>query len=518
MPVSLLEMQEFRDLFVGDRNHFGVFIPDGTKESNGKVNGKAFMEHTFVTDEHYMKHLEGTKGLGLCPIYNGTDVVFSVIDVDDYSTAKDKERIVSTIYDNGMPLFPFLSKSGGLHIYSFFKGSVSAELAISLMDDYRRLFMLPIKTEIFPKQKRLGDKSYGSWINLPYFGAGSRQLLSSAMEPVPLKQGLAHISSTSRNYEDARLFFDRLPLNDAPPCLQCIHLARTTHARNNFLVSFAVYAKTKLGERFEEMVEDANTSLIEPIDNLEETVLRSARKKDYSYMCGDTPIHEICDKKCCQGREYGIGGNQVNDLSYGQLTQFLTDPPYYRWEINNTDLVFRDEAEIINQTRFRELALRSLGHLPFRIAEKRWVSIINTALGGMVRDAETMSKDLSEGGTLVAAIGEFLTQRVSARTLEHVLMGKVYHDNRNNLYIFKSNALLDFLTVHKSFKNTARIDVNEKLRLMGGNTIRKRINDRNPTCRVWTVPYSALEGIVDDLSDITPEAFNQLQEADDNEY
>jgi hypothetical protein len=97
-------------------------------------------------------------------------------------------------------------------------------------------------------------------------------------------------------------------------------------------------------------------------------------------------------------------------------------------------------------------------------------------------------------------------------------MGKVYHDFLAKKYIFKAAALLDFLVKTKGIRNTGKMELNETLNRLGGESKRTYINANNTSCRVWTVPYASITGVVDDMSDIAPEDFQRLQEVDDDEY
>ena len=55
-----------------------------------------------------------------------------------------------------MPIIPVLSKSGGLDLYVFTTEPVKAIEIKEFLEQILFLFKLPITTEVFPKQTRLG--------------------------------------------------------------------------------------------------------------------------------------------------------------------------------------------------------------------------------------------------------------------------------------------------------------------------------------------------------------------------
>ena len=64
--------------------------------------------------------------------------------------------ILKIIEEKELPVIPIESKSGGLHIYVFTKEKVPATLIREFLQNLLFLFKLPSKTEIFPKQTKLG--------------------------------------------------------------------------------------------------------------------------------------------------------------------------------------------------------------------------------------------------------------------------------------------------------------------------------------------------------------------------
>jgi hypothetical protein len=112
----------------------------------------------------------------------------------------------------------------------------------------------------------------------------------------------------------------------------------------------------------------------------------------------------------------------------------------------------------------------------------------------------------------LALIGAFLTRGAEALSLEQVMMGKVFTDNVTKQYVFKGNALMEFILDQRKFRGASQAEIQERLKRMGGIAKRKYLNDKNPGCRVWTLPIAALEGTVDNLDGISPIAYMETEE------
>ena len=499
MDYSLALLEDYRKLFSGNMSAHGVHLRTGETDETGKTRGKNYTIVEPVIDELYVKHLVGEQGLGIIPIRSDGTVVFSVLDVDVYST--DHAQILQTIYGYSLPLIPFRSKSGGLHLYIFYDSAVKANESITILTQLKHLLCLDKKTEIFPKQKALKPDEVGNWINLPYFNSleTTQYLICRDGTSLDLGPALAYIKSNRISKKDIERILEALPLSDAPPCLQGIYLASTTSHRNNYLFSMAVYYKAKLGDDFENAVVEANSALDKPIeiDRLQRTAIASNRKKNYCYNCSEEPIVSICDKTECKKRKYGIGGSEVSDLSYEEFTQYKSDPPYYGWKIDSVELKFFKESDIINQAMFRELCFRHLHKLPMKLADNVWTRIVNTAIVNMQVQEVNKEDDISSGSLFTTYLTEFMTKRAPAVTKDQLLVDRVYYDKDYHIYIFKPKNFVIFLHVQKQFRVYQQTEIQDKLRSLGAVPCRVYISSIGHAERFWSLPDTAIESFVE---------------------
>ena len=513
--TSYALLKGFLEVFTGNTEGYGEHIYgeiiDGQKESKGK----SYTKNAPVTDSLYKSHLGGIKGLGISPINSSSNCSFGVIDVDSYIGSYD--YIIDMIYQNDLPLTPFRSKSGGLHLYLFFSEPTKANKVIDIMRDLLIILGLPKDTEVFPKQNKL-TMGIGNWINLPYFGGDTTKayLIKKDGTAASLREALNTISDRRHLILEIFEMIKLLPLSDALPCLQHLYMKKEISFRNEYLFSLATYFKAKHGDEFEFHLVRANDELSKPhtIDRLNSTIISSHKKKDYGYKCANDPLVSVCNKSACSKRKFGIGGDEVSELSYEEFTQFLTDPPHYEWKINDKKLKFFKEIDIIQQTKFRELCFRQLHILPYRLKDNTWIKIVNTALSNVVIVNVEEEDDISPGAMFKEYLTEFLENRAMASSKEQILLDRVFKDDECNQYIFKSKNLWTFLTTQKQFRYYGQVEVQNKLREMGGKPERYYISKDVRNARVWLLPYEALskfkEKTLDDFEvDFLEDASNE---------
>ena len=501
--VALQIADSYSRLFTGNKSAHGVHVYGKEKSKKGKREGKSWTEAKPPTDEDYTNHLNGKKGLGIVPIDHNNKVTFCVIDVDDYS--EKVESYVNQIYSNNMPLLPFRSKSGGLHLYIFFQNEVSATLAIDTMKKFIALLALKDDTEIFPKQKKLRKGDNGNWINLPYynlgqptFGAMQNGLQSELGDILSIEFMIEEVRRKTQTPESLEEFFDNLPLQDAPPCLQAIYMKGDTTHRNDYLFNIACYYKSKYGDSFEQYVVEANSMLVDPLDLKELTATVTRNKgKDYTYKCTQEPICSFCNKIECSKREFGITGMYISQLNFEEFYQYKTEPPYYEWIVNEKPLKFFKEVDIIRQDKFRELCIRDLHILPNRLKDITWTRIVNTALSNVKIKEVNPEDDISPGGMFNEYLTEFLTRRSIAQSKEQILIDRVWRDNEKKVYVFKSKDFMHFLIHMKTFRYFGHTEIQDKLRTMGAVPSKYYISKQIGSVRAWLLPYESLDKFVE---------------------
>lgn len=504
MPVvSILELEEFRSLFAGRTDAYGVHEPGTERDESGKLKGKSYTRTSALTATQYADHLAGKTGLGVIPIREDDKCYFGAIDVDEYNGERD--RTVSIIYQFGLPLVPFRSKSGGLHLFLFFQkdSPILAAKVIPILQELRDLLGLPPKTEIFPKQKTAAS-GYGNWINLPYFGESDRGVIGKDGRVMGFAEAMSYMEERRFNEDGVARIFEGLAFSDGPPCLQTLFLQGIRKNRNNYLFSAARYFKSKYGiDEFEGQLKDLNAALPDPLEEeeLDKTVIATHRKKDYSYKCSDTPLCDVCNKGKCKGRRFGVGNNEVSELSFGTMVQYLGDPPYYTWEVSGKEFKFYDENDIIKQVEFQRQCFRHLHYKPAQLKQQAWDAIVNGALRSMETRGVDQLNEISMGAMFRSYFVEFLTQRSMAANRSQILLNRVYEDHALGKYVFQAMDYARYLTETKRFKAYSFPEIQDKLREMGAEQVADyKVDERNKKLKVWLLPFTAIKDMLVDRS------------------
>lgn len=532
--ISELRIQEFMKFFSGSQHNYGEYSYNQREEEGKKLSGVArTVTKKLLTLEEYKSHLNGEKGLGIIPITEKNTCLFSAIDVDVYD--EDLSFYVKAIERGRFPLVPFVSKSGGLHLYMFLKEETPVAPVLKLMKTFAFLLSLDIlmkrkhkdSLEVFPKQTILSAGEVGNWINLPYYNAkDTRQFAIKEGAKLSLHDALSYIRTKQISYEDAELFLKEVIFNDAPPCLQRIYLINPmdkNSGRNNYLFSFGVYLKKKDEDYFEQGLQEVSRSMIDPLPDkeVESTILSSLRKKDYSYKCKESPCIDFCHKKECSKREFGIGKSEgyFSSVECGQLYQYKTMSPYYEWEVRlqgqeePVRLRFKTEDEIIRQDTFLRLCMRELHELPSKLKQSVWFEKVNEALKEIKIFDIDKDEDTSPYILLRNLISEFLTGRAPATTREQILAKRVFFDSSTKEYYFRTKDLIEYLYVTKQFRHFQPSELHGILRELNCTTKKIRLKEKDgEQIRVACFAQANLE--MHEYKDLDIPDFKALTEAD----
>lgn len=505
MSYSILTIKRFKELFAGNMSYKGITRINHVPEENKKLEANSYLDKTPVTNNDIAEHLEGIQSIGLSPINEESLCSFGVIDVDDYSP-RIKSRL-GNIYRYSIPLIPFYSKSGGLHLYVFFKDPVKPDVLKDILDELKISIGLPMDTEVFPKQRSKDKSSFCSWINLPYFNADDRdnrrKLVFEDGTLACLPDMLDYCEERKTTIDQLRKKLEELPLYDAPPCLQSLYISGVDEYRNEFLFSAAVYCKNKYGEdSFEQELLELNSTFENPLteQEIQNTIIKTMSKKTYSYKCGLPPLCNVCNKKICESRKYGKDSGQIPSLSFEEFHQYLTEPPYYEWIVNGEALRFYKEEDIINQTAFRTLCMRKLHKLPKKLPDAKWTSIVNSALENVILHDADIESSMTAGGIWYKYTCDFFTTRKLADSKTQIKLGRIYRDNERGLYVFRGTDYIEYMLNIKDFKSYTEAEMQNNLIDKGAKIIPYMLGDKE--YRLWAIPVSVIDTSQDSLDDV----------------
>ena len=469
--VSNVEAQQFFMLFMGKNNSYVKnMLPKEQPPRGAKTKTKITQVEGKVDKELLSKHLDGEFGVGICPVNSEGKVRFGVLDIDSYAGKADK--MLRFIREYQLPLVPFRSKSGGIHAYLLLAKAVSARSMREALASVCYHFALDAvygqgKVEIFPKQDSVKEGGFGSCVTLPYFNAENpyTYMMDAEGGKVDFKDALPAIQKRLTSLEALKEALDSLPYNDAPPCIQRALVSEAVGGedtgRNNFLFSFAVYAKKKYGTGFEDYVREVNARFECPLeDSAVEQTCASVASNEYMYKCKDIPCSGFCDKVLCKRREFGVGRDKghFTGVQYGQLYRYMTAEPYYVWKLRLNgqekwvDVIFKDEGFLLDQKNFAKMCVRYLNQAPMQVSNNDWYAILNSVLPN-IQDVEVKKESDTSGMSLLRnAFISYLSNKQARRDSPYqIKVGLCVRQTKNGeaKYYFTHQGFTDYLRVQK---------------------------------------------------------------------
>lgn len=468
-------IKQFRSLFSGLQEVYGQFSLIKKTDHKKKVEGHATTITKQITKKVYEDHLIGKQGLGIVPIRKDNTCLFGCIDIDDYSLDLNilERKIQKT------PLVLCRTKSGGAHLFLFNQKPLPAidvrkkleEFAISLGHK---------ESEIFPKQDKLEEGDQGSWINLPYFN-------HERTVRYCIKEGKALNLEEFLQYAELKKIKDLSEIKisdeliDGPPCLQYLIFSGVKEGRrDSVLFNLAIYCKLKNKENWETLIYEFNEKYIVPPlkqNLIANQIIKGLLKKDYFYMCKNSPLKQYCNKEICITRKFGIKSSI--DLLIGGLIKIDTIPPIWYLEIEGQRVEF-STVELTNQVQFRRVCFETIHKIPRRVPDLKWDKLMQEKLNNL--EIIKAPEDAGTWGQFYYLLKVFCTERAIARDKAELLQHKPWTD-QGRIY-FQSHSLLDFLD-NKKFKSTPS-KVFDLVRGIGGSTSRFRVKGK--TIRVWSIP------------------------------
>ena len=467
--INNIDAQRFTQLFKGKSNTYvRNELPKEKPELGQKIKTKITNNEGKVDKELLSHHLDGDFGVGICPVNAEGKCYFGVLDIDYYKSKI--KRVLHFIKEYQLPLLPFRSKSGGLHVYLMLTKSVSAKTMRDTLNAISYYFSLDTiygkgKVEVFPKQEKA--EGFGSSVTLPYFNFENpyTYLLDFDGNPVEFKEALDYIQHHFTTIEAVKEALEHLPYSDAPPCIQRIILSEEVGGedtgRNNFLFSFAVYAKKKYGAGFEDYVNQINEHFKVPFESaIVEQTCKSVKDNEYVYKCKDIPCNGFCNKTECRKREFGLGRDKGHfmDIEFGQLFRYMTAEPYYIWKLRLQgqeqwkDVIFKDEGYLLDQKNFAKMCIRYLNKAPYQVSNNDWNQTLNTILPNIVEVEVKQESDTSGLSVIRNAFINYLSNKQARRECPYQIKVGLCVRQVNNgqaKYFFTHKGFSDYLRNQK---------------------------------------------------------------------
>jgi hypothetical protein len=197
--------ERFNNLFIGnERRHVKNFGPPTQDTKKQKWCLDVRTHSGPATLSHWQDHFSQKYILSVIPLLDDGTCWFACIDVDDYSI----NQIEICERASKLPLHPARSKSGGLHLFVFFKEPVPADKVIPALRVWAGMLGLT-KYEIFPSSAQADPEHNTRAISMPYGATWNElyeQAFSTAIGGSELPEDAAH------DFDKWRITADELPV------------------------------------------------------------------------------------------------------------------------------------------------------------------------------------------------------------------------------------------------------------------------------------------------------------------
>ena len=376
-------IEKFINIFKGLERAHGCTNIAPITENGVKVKGQSFVRRQPVIPQLWQDHLEGKQSLGIIPIRDDNKCIWGCIDIDSYA-GFDHKKLIDKIKKAKLPLVVCRSKSGGAHVFLFAEEPVEAELMRDKLTEIKTVLGYG-GSEVFPKQIKLKSQDdTGNFLNLPYFnGDNSTRYAFLENGNAASLEGFYELYKknvqTSDQLNKIKIERPKSEYSDAPPCIELMALNKIPEGgRNNALFHYAVYAKKKWPAEWKSRITMFNIAAsASPLSESEVDIIkRQHDKKDWGYKCNDVPMCNLCDKKLCRERKFGIG-EEIVFPALTDLQKIKLEKPYYYLNVDGERLHLENVKFLKQQSLFQEACMEQLDFKPPTVKPKDWDMIIN---------------------------------------------------------------------------------------------------------------------------------------------
>ena len=393
-----------------------------------KFGGKAYIIKEEVTDKHWQDHIAGVDpSLGIIPIRDDSNCIWSCIDVDDYTI--DVRKTIQAYNKLNLPIIPCRSKSGGFHLFLFYSEPVPAKSAIKKLTEIASVLGFA-DCEIFPKQEFLnvdrGDT--GNFLNLPYFKGdmSGRYAMNEKGQALTLDAFFNLVNQKAITHDQLKNLSVR-PLKQKKLPLMALHASKFSKiwvfSKDRGMMwyfIYCVYAKKKYGPgEWQNKVMEFNAKYCQPpmsYDQVKQKIDQH-EKKDYGYKCKDVPMRSHCDNSKCRVRKFGIGRDDV-EMNIANLTKLESDESVWHLDVDGQRITVTTD-ELMDQRLFRKKVLETHTSLPIEMSKRDYEARIRELLEQC--EIIKMPKEVTKEGRFYSHLEDFVYNQAIADDIEDVL-------------------------------------------------------------------------------------------------
>ena len=446
--------KELFSLFEGDDSSYLKSSLTGEDDERGKKGAQYVTVKESLTAELWKEHLDGKTRIGVKPEI-GDECFWGCIDVDpnnykDYS----EKKYVEIIAKYKLPFVPVKSKSGGLHIFVFFKQKAKVIKVKQKLNEINEQYFL--SDEVFPMNKA---------VNMPYFNCNATMEYGFDDSNTPMMVGRFIEFANKRKIDPDEFYEFSVAEYDAesewshyPPCVQIlVQEGWSGNNRNNYLFNVMVLEMKKNQglslQQIEEVAFERNSQIFtKPLGQNEVTNLcKSVHKQGYEFQC--PPKHPefqpICNKELCKTRRLGIGEATPDIIDkFDNITYIMdTKTIFYEFDYEGKHVMItpsdmKDEKSFRVKLLQYKLFWMSLpkprkGPVPFELLMK---GIVEKA----IENKDHLYEDTVEEERY-RVLKDFFESHIEQDKFDKLKDGYVVLDSKSNICYFKKITLSNFL-------------------------------------------------------------------------
>ncbi|PDT07870.1 hypothetical protein [Rhizobium sp. M1] len=509
-PSQTSAAQRLFELFRG-ADHHGTYRHEPTLVQPGEkisIRGSAKTIYEPPTPDLWQLHLDGTRPLGICPLWSNDTCLWGAIDLDDRDVVHSE--LVARVRQNGLPLVVCRSKSGGAHLYVFLSEPMPAIDLQRRLREFSDLLGFPAKTEIFPKQTRTSDiDKAGGWLNVPYFQG--EETTRYAVKNSGLAMSLPEFLDLAE--ESALIPAQLMALKASPP-------ARTDDRKK---------AEGSLtSEEFEKLLQGWLRKLAEaPGGKADDTLMEIARDIgrcasvidiDYAVMQrrvleawnargkNETDFHQQYHRNYAHGQKEGnpprLADGGDGDDRYPTIEKIVVltggEEDEWRLTLRGWGDVTLPVREVMHYYTFNVRCAARLGAVFDQMKQNTWYECLREARARA--EFEAIPETETEEHEMRSLLRVFLTDKHKAESLAEVLLGKPYHDEDEGRRYFR------FEDFHKYLRRQTSSFGNMKPNIVG-RWVRRAVGKKNfkDTDKMIKGKSVKLYYVPAELFDATPE-------------
>jgi len=436
-----MSVENFKNIFQGLERARGVTYVDKKGADGEKIKGKSFILRERVTEDLWLKHLQGTEpSLGIIPINAENKCRWGCIDIDSYA-GFDHKKLINKIKLLKLPLIVFRSKSGGAHVFLFTTVPVEAKLvrdkllSISAVLGYGG-------SEVFPKQIELkSEEDTGNFLNLPYFNGDDTTRYSFDHDGQAANLETFYLLyneqvQTPEQLEKLKVKRPESEFSDGPPCIESLTQTKLEDGRDRVIYQFIQYAKRKWPEDWAKKINQFNyTYFTTPLeDKVIQDKIKFHSKKDLGFKCNEEPMCNHCDKALCKTRKFGISGESVFP-ALTDLQKVELDQPYYWVNVDGMRVRLDNIDYLMEQRLFRKTVTEQINRKPPRVTVKEFEKYTDLLLTHVELIPAPAGSSLIE--QLKSHLEEYCTNDSAATTnKEEIFLGNVWTSEGKHHFIF----------------------------------------------------------------------------------